>query len=487
MPNVATETSSDPGRTPLPVLNGGPAQAADRVLSTLNRDGSRRWIRPRLSKGPFLTARRVVAYVLIAIFTVTPYLKVNGRPLVLLDLPAREFTLLGYRFLPTDTLLLALLLVSVIAAILLTTALLGRIWCGWACPQTVYMEFLYRPLERLFLGPPGPRGAPGKRATPLRKAGLYVAYGLASMYLAHTFLAYFVGVENLAQWVRQSPLQHPVPFLVMCFVTGAMMFDFTIFREQTCIVACPYGRLQSVMLDRDSLIISYDKARGEPRGKKAAANVDLGDCVDCQMCVDTCPTGIDIRNGLQLECIGCAQCIDACNHVMDKLGRPRGLIRYSSQARMAGAPRRFFRPRILLYPAVLAIAGGAFLYLLLTKQHLDVTLMRGLGLPFVVMDDGRVDNALRVKLVNRSDEPLQVTIELATPAEGELVYEAPIALARYEQQTVPIHIRLPRTAFTGQQADVRVRIRDDRGYDREQPFRLLGPATAGASAPSVTP
>ena len=211
-------------------------------------------------------------------------MKIDGKPAVLLDLPHREFTIFGFTFLPTDTLLLALALITLIVGICLVTALAGRVWCGWMCPQTVYMEFVFRPIERLFDGPPGAQHRPGRKRTTPRTAAKYAVYLLISAYLAHTFLAYFVGVEALAQWVRRSPLEHPVSFLVMLAVTGLMMFDFAYFREQICIVACPYGRFQSVMLDRDSLIVSYDPRRGEPRGKLAdrkSRGRPHGDCIDC--------------------------------------------------------------------------------------------------------------------------------------------------------------------------------------------------------------
>ena len=248
-------------------MSSGPPVPDGRVLSTLMEDGSRRWLHPRLAAGPYLRARRILAYVLIAVFTLLPYLKIGGKPAVLLDLPHREFTIFGFTFLSTDTLLLALALITLVLGICLVTALAGRVWCGWMCPQTVYMEFVFRPIERLFDGPPGARHRPGRKRTTPRTVAKYAVYLVISAYLAHTFLAYFVGVEALAQWVRRSPLEHPVSFLVMLAVTGLMMFDFAYFREQTCIVACPYGRFQSVMLDRDSLIVSYDPRRGEPRGK----------------------------------------------------------------------------------------------------------------------------------------------------------------------------------------------------------------------------
>lgn len=450
-----------------------------RVLSTMHEDGSRRWLFPRPSPGRFLRARRVLAWGLIAVFTLLPYLRIGGKPAVLLNIPAREFTLFGFTFLPTDTLLLALFLVSVIVGIILATSLLGRVWCGWMCPQTVYMEFVYRPLERLLDGRPGRGHAQGKRATPARAAVKYAAFLIISAFLAHTFLAYFVGVASLARWFRQSPLEHPVPFLVMLAVTGLMMFDFSYFREQTCIVACPYGRFQSVMLDRDSLIVSYDPGRGEPRGRgrrDRPENQSLGDCVDCGLCLDTCPTGIDIRDGLQLECVHCAQCIDACDNVMERIGRPRGLIRYSSQSRVAGHPGRWLRPRVVFYPTILLVLLSALGFVLAGKQTADVTLLRGMGQPFFEIAPGRIANQVRVKITNRSGQDASYTMEVADGGAAELeAAENPLAIAGGKSRTEPVLVTVPESTFVDGRHDLRLRVTDGREFDRTLTYRLLGP------------
>jgi len=459
--------------------------AQSTVLSTMHTDGSRRWLHPRLALGRLLTARRLLAYVLIFIFTIIPYLHFNGRPLVLLDVPHREFTIFGFTFLPTDTVLLALFMVTLIVGICLATALLGRVWCGWMCPQTVYMEFVYRPLERLFDGPPQSRHRPGKKKAPWRTGLKYLAYLLISMYLAHTFLAYFVGVDALAHWVRRSPLEHPVSFLIMVAVTGLMLFDFSYFREQTCLVACPYGRFQSVMLDRDSLIVSYDRRRGEPRGHRSrrADDAGKGDCIDCSMCTDTCPTGIDIRNGLQMECIACTQCIDACNSVMRKVGKPEGLIRISSQARIEGIPSRLLRPRVVVYPTLMVVLVTVFFVVLGRMQTADVTILRGLGVPFTQTATGTVVNRLRVKVANRGRDEAKYRVELVGRTDGTLrAADDPLVVPAEQAQTTPVQVTLPAAAFKQGHCDVRLRVSDGDGFSREQTFRLLGPLTLGASA-----
>lgn len=464
-----------------------PREAQERVLPTLNRDGTRRWIRPRLSRGRFFRRRQALAWALIAVFTLIPYFRMNGKPLILLDIVGRRFTLFGTTFLPTDTVLLMLLLVGIFLAIFLLTAVYGRVWCGWACPQTVYMEFLYRPVERLIEG--GRRAQEGldaRRVSSRRLLKHAVSVGL-SMFLAHTFLAYFVGVSELARWVTRSPLVHPIAFLVMAGTTALMFLDFGWFREQVCIIACPYGRLQSVLLDRRSLIVGYDARRGDPRGnfrsRKATATARLappagwGDCIDCRLCVATCPTGIDIREGLQMECVHCTQCIDACDAVMDKIGRPRGLIRYSSRDELAGAPRRMLRPRIVLYPLLLAAVFGALGVALAQRAPAEVTVLRGLGSPFSVLPSGEISNQIRIKIVNRAGEDRHYRIDLADRERLHLVApENPVAVGAGKSVTAALFVTAPASAFDDGRHDVRFVVTDGAGFTVRAPYRLLGPS-----------
>ena len=389
-----------------------------RVLSTMEEDGSRRWLKPRLSEGKYHRRRRWVAIFLIFLFTAIPFVKIGDRPLLLLDIVHREFFVFGVRFLPTDTVIMALGMVSVFLSIFLFTALFGRVWCGWACPQTVYMEFVFRPIERFFDGTWGRGGKPRTPPAPWRVALKYLTYYAISFYLAHTFLAYFVGVDELARWMwYEGPWEHPVSFGVVVLVTVAMLFDFGFFREQLCIIACPYGRFQSVLLDRKSTIVAYDRNRGEPRGHKAKDEnaASRGDCIDCGNCVTTCPTGIDIREGLQLECINCTQCIDACDAVMVKIGRPPQLIRYSSQAADAGEKPSWFRPRVFVYPTILAVFVSILVYQLAIRGSYEAVMLRNPGIPYQVDDAGVVTNSFRLKVTNRAPGADEYRIESVAP------------------------------------------------------------------------
>jgi cytochrome c oxidase accessory protein FixG len=457
--------------------------APEHVLSTLEQDGSRRWLYPKLVTGELWKRRRIVAYGLIALFVTLPHLRIAGKPPILIDVPAREFVFFGQTFLPTDTLLLALGMVAVFLTIVLATAISGRLWCGWACPQTVYMEYLFRPIDRLFEGTVGKGGKPKRQLTTPMRVLRWGVYLVLSMLLAHTFLSYFVGTDRLAQWVRSSPLEHPAAFALMIGTTIAMMFDFLFFREQLCLIACPYGRFQSVMLDRRSRIVGYDERRGEPR-HKGKRNPQLsqeergGDCIDCHQCVVVCPTGIDIRDGLQMECINCTQCIDACDSVMDKIGLPRGLIRYTSQDELDGQPGGLLRARTVLYPLALLGVLVAFGVVLSTKSSFDARVLRFAGQNFSRDADGMLRNNLRLRLVNRSDQPQNYTISARQPSGLELQVIDPsgLQLDVGAETVVPLSVRFRPTVIPGAgYTEATLLVRDESGNEREVSYKLLGP------------
>lgn len=479
----------------------------ERVLSTLEADGKRRWLYPRLSKGTLWKRRRLVAWGLIAFFTVLPWLRWNGSPLVLLDIPNRKFLLFGTTFLPTDTLPLALAILILFLSIFFLTAVLGRVWCGWGCPQTVYMEFVFRPIERLFYGRKGVGGHPPRKGVPgWRMIGMYAVFLIICAHMANTFLAYFIGTDNLTRWIwTTAPWTHPGPFILFLGITGFMMFDFAYWREQFCIIGCPYGRFQSVMLDRQSLIISYDPQRGEPRGKPRKAKrakpgqdvslqviPEVGDCVDCNQCVEVCPTGIDIRDGLQLECINCTQCIDACNDVMQRFDRPEGLIRYSSQDAIDRQPKKAIRPRVILYPLGICILLTALVVILLTKPTSDVEVLRTLGNPFAVMQDQQIQNVLRVKITNRTDEVRTYRLAMPALAEAQIISTRPTyTLDPGATITEPIRVVLPYESFRGGRITATLQVIDDLDTTFANTLTLQGPTAPpppqASPAPGIAP
>lgn len=466
------------------------------MLPTLNEDGSRRWIRPKPAHGSWWQRRRAVAYLLMVVFFAAPHLRVFGKPVFLMDLPRREFTLLGYTFLPTDTLLFMFTLGAGVIGIFLLTALFGRAWCGWACPQTVYLEFLFRPIGRWFDG-----GYAGSRAldkqgawfTP-RRLAKYITFFLLALFVSHTLLAFFVGTDQLYTWIAGSPADHPTAFFFVVVFTGIVWFNFTYFREQTCLIVCPYGRWQAALIDRQSVIVAYDVNRGEPRAHAGTSrDPNAGDCIDCKACVQTCPTGIDIRNGLQMECVHCTQCIDACDDIMMRIGKPRGLIRYASQDAIAGLPRQLLRLRTMLYPAVLTVLLGGLAITMWRKPAADLTVLRGLDGPFTTEADGRIANQVRIKVTNRRSEQMAYPIVFSglvgAPLEAGapvldstqvliVAPENPLRIDAGETRTTSVFVLLPALAFVNGERWVNITLSDERGYVETLRYRLLGPNTS---------
>ncbi|MEM6335061.1 MAG: 4Fe-4S dicluster domain-containing protein, partial [Bacteroidota bacterium] len=449
---------------PISEFTGPPGvlDSPEEVLSTLTRDGKRKWVYPFESRGRYWKARRIVGWVLIAFFVALPIVRIGGKPAVFLDVLRREFTFFGTTFYPTDTFLLLMMGIASLLVIILVTALWGRVWCGWGCPQTVYMEFVFRPLENLIEGPPARRqrrdakaksirdvwaawrlskqdsetqagfSAQQKRAVAMlskdiktitewmgRRAVKLSVFTLISVFLAHTFVAYFAGWHNLIHWMTQPPAEHWGYFVLMAFTSGLVLFDFAYFREQMCTIACPYARLQSALVDEDSLIVSYDPTRGEPRGKRRRTDAEspLGDCIDCGACVRTCPTGIDIRDGLQMECIACTQCIDACDPIMDKIGKPRGLIRYTSERALEGKDERTIRPRTIVYGLLIVLISSLFVMALLQRGSYKLNVGRAVSTEvYTALPDGSIANRLRFRVHNLTDETRTFTVAGIEPS-----------------------------------------------------------------------
>ncbi len=468
-----------PDPPPSPPHDNRPGTAPGRVLSTLNEDGTRRWVRPELAIGPFYYRRLFVAWFLIASFIGLPFVRVGGKPAMLFDVLHRRFTFFGSTFLPTDTVLLMLLMLTIFLTIFLLTALFGRVWCGWGCPQTVYMEYVFRPIERLF------DGNRNKQIALDQKGGLqpkrmlkFAVFAVLSFGVANIFLAWFIGVEELSHWMNHAPSEHPAGFAIVAGTTVLMFIDFAWFREQMCVVACPYARIQAALLDKSSLIVAYDVNRGEPRGKLSKVKLEdlkIGDCIDCKACVYTCPTNIDIREGLQMECISCTQCIDACDNVMDKINKPRGLIRYTSQERLATGAGKVLRLRVMLYPLAILIVGGALGYLASHRTPAEVTALRGIGAPFTEASDGVVTNQIRLKIHNRTAHTHAYKLALAN-ADGLkwIAPENPLTVTADHAVTTTIFVESQPNVIQGEKL-IEIHVDDGSGFTTEVAFRLLGP------------
>lgn len=399
-------------------------------LATTDKKGSRIYLYPADVTGFFRTWRERLGSVLIFFFLGLPWVRLHNHQAFLLDIPNRRFIVFGVVFWAHEAPLLFLVLVGALLTLALVTAIWGRIWCGWACPQTVFIEHVFRKIERFVEGSARARreqdAAPLDSAKITKKAIKWSLFTLAALIISHSFIAYFVGTEHLAQMISASPLENPGAFIVMALVTGAVLFDFGWFREQFCTLLCPYGRFQSVLMDEASLAISYNQARGEPR--RVAAAVPSGDCVNCYRCVQVCPTGIDIRRGLQMECIACTACVDACDAVMEKINRPKGLISYNASA----AKHKIFRPRVLAYWGLLLACLVGLGVVLVNRSPLEQVIIRASGSPY---SDGAqaksISNHFKIELRNQSFDPQEIAFRLDPALEAAGYHVVVVNHAKY--------------------------------------------------------
>ncbi len=437
---------------------------------------------PVVRKGRFWKIRRAIAYPLFACFVALPLIPVGGHPAILLDLATRRFHVFGATFHPTDNLLLAAFGLGVIVTVFFVGSTFGRMWCGFVCPQTVYLEFLFRPIEVLLEGAPAKQrklnAAPWSGQKLAIKAAKWSIWTVVALLMAATFVAYFIGWGPLLQGLTAEPLAWKGALFTIVFLTGAIVFDFGWFRDQMCTIACPYGRLQNVMADKDTILVAYDETRGEPKVKlkDRILGVLAGDCIDCRACVNACPTGTDIRRGLQPECIGTAQCVDACDEVMRAQGKPIGLIRYTSEREQQGGVRHMWRTRNLIYLGLMTVAWGTLAVLILTRGDALVEVVRGGREPYRLLPTGEVANQQRVRITNQLDGTQRFTVELLSPPGASLVVsDSPIVVEPEQLVTVNAVTTVPATIFVDGQAPVRYLVRSDRGFRQEVEFLLLGP------------
>lgn len=436
-------------------------------LATVTDEGKRVWILPKKPFGKLYNFRTFVSIILLAVLFLVPFIKVNGHPYMLLDLLNRKFILFGISFGPHDFHLFVLTIIGFIISIFLFTVVYGRIFCGWVCPQTIFMEMVFRKIEYFIEGNSNKQRAlnkaPWDSTKIIKKLSKHIIFFLVSFAIANALLAWVIGVDALFELASK-----PIPevfgrFMAMILFTGGTYFMGAYFREQVCTLICPYGRLQGVMLDPDSIVIHYDNVRGEPRGKirKGVAQDDNGDCIDCHLCVDVCPTGIDIRNGTQLECINCTACIDACDEVMTKVKRPTGLIRYASKNEIETGVRKIFTSKAIGYSVVLVLLFSFITYLLSTRSDFELSIVRTAGLMAQEQPDNKISNLYDVKIINKTFDSIPTTLELnniqgeVKMIAGDLVLE-PQSIAEGK-----FFVILPQTSITKLNTPIEIAVKSD--------------------------
>ena len=393
-------------------------------LATVTDEGKRIWIYPKKPKGKFYNARNIVSFILLAILFITPFIKINDHPFMLFNLLERKFIVFGISFGPHDFHLFVLAMIAVVISIFLFTVVYGRIFCGWVCPQTIFMEMVFRKIEYWIEGNSSQQRkldrAPWTTEKIIKKTSKHIVFYSISFIIANFFLSYIIGMDELLKIISDPPSEHLAGLTAILIFSGVFYFVFAKFREQVCTMVCPYGRLQGVMLDQNSIVIAYDNLRGEPRGKiKKGVENNLGDCVDCNQCVEVCPTGIDIRNGTQLECVNCTACIDACDAIMTKVNRPKGLIRYASKNEIETKVRKLFTPRSIGYTVVLILLLSLLTGLLLTRSNFELSILRTPGVMFQEQPNNKISNLYDLKIINKTFDTLPAKLQLQN-IEGEI-------------------------------------------------------------------
>ncbi len=392
-------------------------------ISTIDKEGHRRWIFSKKPSGKYYNARTTVSIVLLTILFAGPYIRISGEPLLMINIITRKFVLFGQVFWPQDFYIFGLAMITFAVFIIVFTVAFGRVFCGWVCPQTIFMEMVFRKIEYWIEGDWKQQQALDKmewNAEKIRKKVLkHIIFYAISFAIANAFLAYIIGSDELWKIVLDNPENHIVG-LVSILVFSAVFYGvFSRFREQVCLVVCPYGRLQGVLLDRNSIVVAYDRVRGETRAKfhknENRAQVGKGDCIDCHHCVDVCPTGIDIRNGTQLECVNCTACIDACNHMMKSVGQNPGLIRYASEAEIADSKPFKITTRMKAYSVVLLALIVAMTALLITRSDISATVLRTPGMLYQEQEGGKISNLYNYKIINKTNRKFPVTVKALDP------------------------------------------------------------------------
>lgn len=425
----------------------------DRPIN-IDESGNRKWVYAKKTSGKFFKLRNLTAWLLLAFFVGAPFIKINGNSFMILDIAERKFIIFGAIFWAQDTFILALLMLSFVVFIVVFTVSFGRIWCGWTCPQTIFMEMIYRKIENLIEGSYKKRYkrdiGPWNFDKIWRKLLKHTVFIVISIMITNVFLMWFTGPVKLWMIIRTPVSEQLTGFIIMLTVSGIIYWIYSHFREQICTMICPYGRMQGVLLDSKSIIVAYDYKRGEPRGAK-----NEGDCIDCQQCVAVCPAGIDIRNGTQLECINCTSCIDECNNVMTKIKKPKGLIRFDSIEGIEKGHKTVWNTGNISYSVVMAVLLGFFIYTLFTRPSVETTILRTPNTLYQEQENGKISNIYNIKIVNKTHEDKKLKLELIShegliQMAGKEIYLKDHAL--FESVFV---LSLDKKILTGEKTDIK--------------------------------
>lgn len=435
------------------------------TLATVDEKGKRVWIFPKKPSGYYHKLRIVVTIVLLSIFFLTPFISYNDRPFILLNIFERKFILFGQVFWPQDFFLLALTLITFFVFVILFTVVFGRLWCGWACPQTLFMEMVFRKIEYWIEGDANAqrrlKKAPWNTEKIVKKGSKQLIFILISVLISHTTMAYLIGIDEVKEIVSQPPSEHIAGFVGLVVFTGIFYGVFAWFREQACVAVCPYGRLQGVLLSKESIVVAYDWLRGEPRGKLKKNQTTItekqGDCIDCKLCVHVCPTGIDIRNGTQLECVNCTACIDACDDVMLKISKPAGLIRYSSHQAIQEGKQKLFTPRVAGYSIVLTALISALSFFVFTRADIETTILKVPGTLYTKTDDGQITNLYSIEFVNKTFDDLDLSVKIESPptATYQKIGDPKIMVPKEGILKGMIMVKLPEEAIQSMKTEIK--------------------------------
>ncbi|MBC7423325.1 MAG: cytochrome c oxidase accessory protein CcoG [Ferruginibacter sp.] len=480
------------------------------AIATISKEGKRNFIHPKKPVGKLYTKRTLFSIFYLLLFFTLPFIKVNSEPLLMINILERKFILFGLIFWPQDFFIFGIAMVTFIVFIILFTVVFGRIFCGWACPQTIFMEMVFRKIEYWIDGDAAQQkqlAAMPWNAVKIKKRTIkFILFFLLSFIIANYFLAYLISMDAVLGYIK-NPASHVATLISLLGFTTVFFFVYWWFREQACIVVCPYGRLQGVLLDRNSIVVAYDRLRGEPRGKaiKQKAHVHqegkdkctnckgngacnslgqqfleptiiTGDCIDCNACVRVCPTGIDIRNGTQLECINCTACMDACDAIMIGVHKPIGLIRYASENSITDKVKLKFSPRIKAYSAVLALLLSLLVFLLVSRSDLDATLMRTSGMTYTSLPNGQLENLYSLKLANKTHRDIAISLKLENvPGQITIVGSSSLIVKKQQYSNLQFFVKLDRGVIKDWKTQLQIGLYQNNKKIKTIAAKFIGP------------